>query len=82
VVEVVARQEKARESAQKTDWYAVACVPALLVVDPRHGAWMLGSRLRDGRYRETRAGRYGQDVPLPAPLPRSLSTSGLPRYGP
>ncbi|MBT2364914.1 Uma2 family endonuclease [Streptomyces sp. ISL-10] len=81
VVEVVARQEKAREMVQKNDWYAVACVSALLVVDPRHGTWMLGTRPRDGRYGETRAGRYGQDIPLPAPLSRSLSTSGLPRYG-
>lgn len=81
-VEVVSRQEKARDATQKADWYAVACIPALMVVDPRHGTWMLRSRPRDGRYGETRGGRYGQDIPLPAPLSRSLSTCGLPRYAP
>jgi hypothetical protein len=81
-VEVVPRSEKARELGQKADWYAVACVRALLVVDPRNGTWTVRNDPRDGYYRQTRSGRYGQEIPLPRPLGFSLESARLPLYAP
>ncbi|GAA4777682.1 hypothetical protein GCM10023329_28430 [Streptomyces sanyensis] len=79
-VEVVPRQEKAGEPGHRMDWYAVACVPALLVVDPRYGTWALHTGPDRAGYRETLAGRFGEEVPLPAPPGGVLATDGVPRY--
>ncbi|MCQ6554046.1 Uma2 family endonuclease [Streptomyces sp. C10-9-1] len=79
-VEVVPRQEKAGEPGHRMDWYAVACVPALLVVDPRYGTWALHTGPDRTGYRETLAGRFGEEVPLPAPPGGVLATGGVPRY--
>ncbi|MER7727797.1 Uma2 family endonuclease [Streptomyces sp. NPDC096323] len=51
-VEVIAQSEKARDVSQKNDWYAVAGVAALLVIDPRHGTWALHTRPGGGAYQE------------------------------
>ncbi|MFH8928910.1 Uma2 family endonuclease [Streptomyces pristinaespiralis] len=79
-VEVVPRQWKGPGGHHKEDWYAVACVRALLIVDPRDGTWRLCRRPRDGRYREVRSGAYGDEVALPVPLSFLLTTRRLPRY--
>ncbi|MDT9693251.1 Uma2 family endonuclease [Streptomyces sp. P9(2023)] len=80
-VEVVSASEKARDISQKNDWYAVANVKALLVIDPRHGTWALHTRPEGGAYQDVRRGKYGEEVPLPEPLSLRLSTEGLPVYG-
>jgi hypothetical protein len=80
-VEVVPRQEKARELGGKPDWYAVAYVRALLVVDPRHGTWALHTAPDGARYRHTMPGTYGEAVPLPEPTAYGLATGALPVYG-
>lgn len=80
-VEVVPRQEKGREFGHKADWYAVACVRALLVVDPRYGTWALHTQPDGTSYRHTLPGKYGEDIPLPEPLALSLVTAEFPVYG-
>ncbi|MFI2373340.1 Uma2 family endonuclease [Streptomyces sp. NPDC018833] len=79
-VEVVAREEKAREFGRKTDWYAVACVRALLVVDPRYGTWALHTGPDGVCYRGMRSGCFGDSVPLPGPQQRLVDTAALPVY--
>ncbi|MER6999102.1 Uma2 family endonuclease [Streptomyces sp. NPDC000410] len=81
-VEVISQSEKARDISQKNDWYAVAGVRALLVIDPRHGTWALRTRPADGRYEDVLPGKYGEDIPLPEPLSLTLATDRLPVYGP
>ncbi|WSV68924.1 Uma2 family endonuclease [Streptomyces sp. NBC_01012] len=80
-VEVVSQSEKARAITQKIDWYAVAGVRALLVLDPRHGTWAVHTRPGDGRYEDSRRGKYGEDVPLPSPLAPAVTTDSFPLYG-
>ncbi|MEW2633845.1 Uma2 family endonuclease [Streptomyces sp. NPDC048389] len=80
-VEIVPRQEKSREFGRKSDWYAVAHVRALLVVDPRHGTWALHTAPDGARYRRTRPGTYGEAVPLPEPSALDLVTGALAVYG-
>lgn len=80
-VEVISRSEKARDISQKNDWYAVAGVRTLLVIDPRHGTWALHTRPGDGRYQDTLPGKYGEDIPLPDPFGFTLATGHLPVYG-
>lgn len=80
-VEVVPRQEKGRGFGHKADWYAVAGVRALLVVDPRHGTWALHTQPDATGYRRTLPGEYGEGIPLPEPVALSLATGELPLYG-
>lgn len=80
-VEVISKSEKARDISQKNDWYAVAGVTALLVIDPRHGTWALHTRPRDGGYQDALRGKYGEEIPLPDPLGLRLATERLPVYG-
>ncbi|MGW0788556.1 Uma2 family endonuclease [Streptomyces sp. NPDC002911] len=80
-VEVVSQSEKSRDIAQKSDWYAVAGVRVLLVVDPRHGTWVMHTRPGDGRFQESRRARYGEDVALPPPLALTAATNSFPLYG-
>ncbi|UYQ63043.1 Uma2 family endonuclease [Streptomyces peucetius] len=75
-VEVVPRQEKGREFGHKADWYAVACVRALLVVDPRYGTWALHTEPDRARYRKLRSGCFGDTVPTPY----VVETAALPVY--
>ncbi len=80
-VEVVSPSEKSREIRDKADWYAVAQVPALLVVDPRKSTWTLHSRPDNGAYRDVLSGKFGDVVRLPGPLGVEIATDGLPSYG-
>lgn len=80
-VEVVSQSEKSREIRDKADWYAVAGVAVLLVVDPRKGTWALHTRPDNGAYREVLPGKFGEPVPLPAPLGFEVATDGFPVYG-
>ncbi|MDQ1009878.1 Uma2 family endonuclease [Streptomyces sp. V4I23] len=80
-VEVISQSEKARDIRQKSDWYAVAGVRALLVVDPRHGTWALHTSPSNGSYQDTLPGKYGEEIPLPDPLALSVATGELPLYG-
>lgn len=79
-VEVISKSEKARDISQKNDWYAVAGVKVLLVIDPRHGTWALHTRPDGGAYQDVLPGKYGEQIPLPAPLGLTLATEGLPVY--
>lgn len=81
-VEVISKSEKARDISQKNDWYAVAGVKVLLVIDPRHGTWALHTQPRGGGYQDTLRGKYGEEIPLPAPLSLRLATDRLPVYAP
>ncbi|MFJ9708188.1 Uma2 family endonuclease [Streptomyces sp. NPDC101234] len=79
-VEVISQSEKSREIRDKADWYAVARVPVLLVVDPRNGTWALHTRPDNGSYRDVLPGKYGETVPLPEPLGIDVATDRLPVY--
>ncbi|MGP3953131.1 Uma2 family endonuclease [Streptomyces sp. 7N604] len=81
-VEVISKSEKARGIADKKDWYALAGVKSLLVVDPRHGTWALHTRPKEGVYRGALHGEYGEEIPLPAPLSFDVATDRFPLYGP
>ncbi|MFD5433120.1 Uma2 family endonuclease [Kitasatospora sp. NPDC127067] len=81
-VQVVPGPSLITHISTRTSWYAIAGVPVLLTVDPRKGAWTLHTRPRDGEYQGVLHGTYGEAVPLPAPLPAELDTSGLPLYAP
>ena len=80
-VEVISQSEKSREIRDKADWYAVARVPVLLVIDPRNGTWTLYTRPDNGAYQDVLPGKYGETVPLPEPVRVDVATGGLPLYG-
>lgn len=80
-VEVISQSEKARDISQKNDWYAVAGVAALLVIDPRHGTWALHTLPEGGAYQERAGGKYGEEIRLPDPLGLVVATDAFPRYG-
>ncbi|HWU12344.1 MAG TPA: Uma2 family endonuclease [Streptomyces sp.] len=80
-VEVISQSEKARDIGQKTDWYSVAGVRTLLVLDPRRGTWAMHTQPGEGRYQESRRGKCGEGVPLPPPLALTASTDSFPLYG-
>jgi Uma2 family endonuclease len=80
-VEVISQSEKSREIRDKADWYAVARVPVLLVIDPRKGTWALHMRPDNGAYRDVLSGKFGESVPLPDPLDVEIVTDGFPVYG-
>ncbi|MFI6282667.1 Uma2 family endonuclease [Streptomyces sp. NPDC050988] len=80
-VEVISQSEKSREIRDKADWYAVARVPVLLVVDPRKGTWALHTRPDNGAYQDVLPGKFGESVPLPAPLGFEVATDRFPLYG-
>lgn len=80
-VEVISQSEKARDISQKNDWYAVAGVAALLVIDPRRGTWALHTRPSGGAYQERAGGKYGEGIPMPDPLGLVVETDSFPRYG-
>jgi Uma2 family endonuclease len=81
VVEVISKSEKARDISQKNDWYAVAGVRTLLVLDPRHGTWALHSRPEGGGYQDVLPGKYGEAIPLPGPIGIAVATDDFPLYG-
>lgn len=80
-IEVISASEKAREIRDKADWYAVARVPVLLVIDPRKGTWALHSRPDNGVYQEVLPGKFGDVVRVPRPLAVEIATDDLPLYG-
>lgn len=80
-MEVVSPTEKYRGFGDKADWYAVARVPVLFVVDPRNGTWALHTRPESGAYRDVLPGRFGESVRLPDPLGVEVVTDGFPVYG-
>ena len=80
-VEVISQSEKSREIRDKADWYAVAGVPVLLVVDPRKGTWALHTQPDNGAYTDVLPGKFGESVRLPEPLDIEISTDGFPVYG-
>ncbi|MFI6845322.1 hypothetical protein [Kitasatospora sp. NPDC050467] len=61
---------------------AIAGVAALLSIDPRTGLRTLYTYPRDGAYQGVLHGKYGEPVPLAAPLPPELRTDDLPLYAP
>lgn len=81
-VEVISQSEKSREIRDKADWYAVARVPLLLVIDPRKGTWALHAHPDNGAYRDVLVGKFGESVRLPQPWDVEILTDGLPTYGP
>lgn len=80
-VEVISQSEKSREIRDKTDWYAVAGVAVLLVLDPRKGTWVLHTRPDNGAYQDVLPGKFGEPVPLPEPIGIEIATDGFPVYG-
>ncbi|MGX1913989.1 Uma2 family endonuclease [Streptomyces phaeochromogenes] len=80
-VEVISSSEKSRDIRDKADWYAVARVPVLLVVDPRKGTWALHTRPDNGAYQDVLPGKFGESVPLPSPLGFEVATDRFPLYG-
>ncbi|MFC8245450.1 Uma2 family endonuclease [Streptomyces chartreusis] len=80
-VEVISQSEKSREIRDKADWYAVARVPVLFVIDPRNGTWALHTRPDNGAYQDVLPGKFGESVRLPEPLGIEVATDGFPLYG-
>ncbi|MEU9189584.1 Uma2 family endonuclease [Streptomyces sp. NPDC048484] len=80
-VEVISQSEKSREIRDKTDWYAVAGVAALLAIDPRKGTWALHTHPDNGAYREVLPGKFGEPLTLPSPLGFEVATDRFPLYG-
>ncbi|MFS8199171.1 Uma2 family endonuclease [Streptomyces sp. CWNU-52B] len=80
-VEVISPSEKSRGIRDKADWYAVAGVVALLVVDPRKGTWALHTHPGGGAYQDVLPGKFGESVPLPPPLGFEVDTDRFPLYG-
>ncbi|WP_425473294.1 Uma2 family endonuclease [Streptomyces montanus] len=80
-VEVISQPEKSREIRDKADWYAVAGVAVLLVVDPRKGTWALHTHPDNGAYRDVLPGKFGEPVPLPPPLAFEVATDRFRLYG-
>ncbi|MER7839600.1 Uma2 family endonuclease [Streptomyces sp. NPDC096040] len=80
-VEVISASEKSREIRDKADRYAVARVPVLLVVDPRHGTRALHTRPDNGACQDMLSGKYGETVPLFEPLGIEVATDGFPVHG-
>lgn len=80
-VEVISQSEKSREIRDKADWYAVAGVAVLLVLDPRKGTWALHTRPDNGAYQDVLPGKFGESVPLPEPIGVEIATDGFPVYG-
>ncbi|WP_225098102.1 Uma2 family endonuclease [Streptomyces sp. CoH27] len=80
-VEVICQSEKSRDIRDKADWYAVARVPALLVIDPRKATWALHTRPDNGAYQDVLTGKFGESVPLPEPLRGDVATGDFPVYG-
>ncbi|MFC9249395.1 Uma2 family endonuclease [Streptomyces sp. NPDC057136] len=80
-VEVISQSEKARDIGQKNDWYAVAGVKALLVIDPRYGTWAVHLRPGNGTYQQVQRGKHGDDIALPPPLELTVATDSFPLYG-
>lgn len=81
-VEVISQSEKSKGIRDKADWYAVAGVAVLLVIDPRKGTWALHTRPDNGAYQGVLPGKFGEPVPLPAPLGFEVATDHFPVYGP
>ncbi|MBA4865552.1 Uma2 family endonuclease [Streptomyces sp. PSKA54] len=79
--EVISGSEKSREIRDKADWYAVARVAVLLVIDPRKGTWALHTRPDNGSYQDVLPGKFGEPVPLPPPLGFEVETARFPLYG-
>ncbi|MFE9728092.1 Uma2 family endonuclease [Streptomyces sp. NPDC005794] len=79
-VEVISQSEKARSISQKGDWYAVAGVASLLVIDPRHGTWTLHTRPESGGYQDVLRGKFGETILLPEPLGIAVGTDEFPLY--
>lgn len=80
-LEVISMSEKARSITDKIEWYAVAGLRLLLVIDPRDGSWALHSHPRDREYQGVLHGKYGESVPLPSPFDLFIETGALPTYG-
>ncbi|MEV5874010.1 Uma2 family endonuclease [Streptomyces sp. NPDC052101] len=80
-VEVISSSEKSRDIRDKADWYAVARVPLLLVIDPRNATWALHSGPDNGAYQDVLPGKFGEPVPLPEPLRVDVATGDFPAYG-
>ncbi|KUN80205.1 Uma2 family endonuclease [Streptomyces griseoruber] len=80
-VEVISQSEKSRDIRDKADWYAVARVPVLLVMDPRKGTWALHTHPDNGSYRDVLPGKFGEPVKLPEPFDIEVATDGFPVYG-
>ncbi|MGN5379273.1 Uma2 family endonuclease [Streptomyces lasalocidi] len=80
-VEVISQSEKSRGIRDKADWYAVARVPVLLVIDPRKATWILHTRPENGAYQDVLPGKFGEPVPLPEPLRGDVATGDFPVYG-
>ncbi|MGW1912941.1 Uma2 family endonuclease [Streptomyces sp. NPDC002076] len=80
-VEVVSPSEKSQGIRDKVDWYAVARVPLLLVIDPRKATWALHSRPDNGTYQDVLPGKFGEPVPLPEPFGAEVGTGDFPVYG-
>jgi Uma2 family endonuclease len=80
-VEVISQSERSRGIADKTDWYAVAGVPVLLVIDPRNGTWALHNRPDNGAYKDVIPGKFGESLRLPDPLGIEIATDGFLPYG-
>lgn len=69
------------DRAAKPKPYAKARIPLYLLIDQEVGRWTLHA-LAEGwqRYQVAADGKYGEQVPLPAPFGIAIATDDWPRY--
>ncbi|MGH4029405.1 Uma2 family endonuclease [Actinomycetota bacterium Odt1-20B] len=75
-VEVITPSEKSRAIADKNDWYALAGVATLLVIDPRHGTWALHTRPEGGSYQDVLPGKFVRGPGAPVGVSRRSGGAG------
>ncbi|MBZ4320772.1 Uma2 family endonuclease [Streptomyces huiliensis] len=78
--EVVSESNPENDTRRKDTKYAQAGTPYYLIVNPIDGECLLYSLPDDGRYRAKVESKFGDPVPIGAPLDVELDTSALYTY--
>ncbi|WP_268255934.1 Uma2 family endonuclease [Streptomyces mashuensis] len=80
VGEVVSPSTADKDTRRKVEKYAIAGIPYYLVVNPINRECVLHSLPEDGRDRSRVVSKFGDPVPIGAPIDTDLDTSALRTY--